>query len=221
MGRAGEIQELVETRLWEPRATIAFTALLFLVYAAQLSIAGSVHWSAAHTVVTNLQQSWTPGLLVLSPLLHSNHGHVIGNAVFLLLGGLLAERRLGSKVTLLLMYVIGLAANVLPVTIVSSGGVGASGAVAGIWAFAGLTHSIELKRVIDETGSIPVQAMEHFFAIFGAIFFAVLPFPRAIGILPPEEGTIGHLTGVIVAVAFYCVIAVEQRELWTELAEPT
>lgn len=205
MPRTWELERaviIIRNWLHETRATWGFVILLFIIYAMQLAVAGSLEWSAAYTAVRELRQSLMPVLVLLSPLFHSNHGHIVSNVVVIFTGGVLVERRVGPKRWFAFVYLCAYFANILPVFL-GGLGIGASGAGFGLSIFVGLEYARLCKRELDRMGVMWTRSV-WFGSISGiGLFWGLLPVFQVLGVFPLSGATVGHFVGTLGGIVWF------------------
>lgn len=177
------------------RATVGIALVLVAVYGLQLFLAGSLRSGPARLVVEH--RLGTHGLLFLlaSPLVHSSHGHLLGNLSLLLPGGAVAERLVDRRSYVGFVYAVGALSNVLPPVLGVGGfGVGISGAFYGLFAFVGVAYVAKAYA----TSSLLRRFLYTFVGVFG-LSFALSGVQQWVGAEPVAPGTAtgAHLLGVL------------------------
>ena len=113
-------------------ATMAVLGVLMLVYTCQLVLAGSLRSGAGYEIANSLSSF---SYLVLNPWLHSDHLHLVENAVVFAILGWWAERRTDPLQLGIFVVLTGYITNLVPPLFGGGFGVGASGITNGLWAF--------------------------------------------------------------------------------------
>lgn len=200
-GEPSEGDARIVSVAWRGRGTLVVLGCMSVVYGSQLVIAGSTAETAAFRAATAATEWNAAAFTLLSPFLHSSHGHVFGNALGLLLWGGIVEREAGSATFVVGVYGSAMLANTLPRVVGAGSGVGISGA---LYALATVTGLVLVGRGI--TGLSRASEGRSWMRLVGQIVVgagAVTLYPvRAVaqvaGALPVAAGvsTAGHLLGV-------------------------
>ena len=118
-----------------PPATLAILAVLVVVFAGEVesgvleSARGIVHAGALTRAGVFAGQAWR---LVSAIFLHGSAEHLVGNAIALLVLGMICEHAFGRAQFLYLFVMSGLAGSVLSMLMSPGPSVGASGAIFGL-----------------------------------------------------------------------------------------
>lgn len=119
--------------------------------------------------------------IIASWFLHANYAHLIGNVLFLFVFGRVVERRFGTIKYILIFFGAAIISDVVAGLIFQQGGIGASGAIAGLIAAAIIIDPFYLNYTLF---GIPLPIV-----VIGwiAIFTDIL------GIIQPVTDNIGHI----------------------------
>lgn len=118
--------------------------------------------------------------MIASWFLHANWLHLGGNLLFLFIFGRVVERRFGSFKTSLIYFGAAVVSDIISGLAFSQGGIGASGAIAGLIAAAVIVDPFYLTYFVF---GLPVPILiVGWVAIFSDIF----------GVLQPVQDNIGH-----------------------------
>lgn len=129
--------------------------------------------------------------MVASWFLHANLAHLAGNMLALAVFGRIVERRLGGGQLLLIYFGSAIISDIIA-AIFDQGGIGASGAIAGLISAAILINPFYLTHFLF---GIPVPAMLIGWAMMAA---------DVMGVLVPKDDNIGHIAhlGGYASIAF-------------------
>jgi len=118
--------------------------------------------------------------MITSWFLHSSWPHLIGNLIFLFIFGRVVERRFGAVKTAFIYFGAAIISDLIAGLVFQQGGIGASGAIAGLIAAAVVADPFYLNYAVF---GIPIPIV-----ILGwvAIFTDIL------GLIKPIETNIGH-----------------------------
>lgn len=186
-------------RVPDPRerpVTTGILTLLIVVYVGQLLVAGSQRSGAAFTVATDLPPRAS---IALSPWLHSSHGHVIGNAIGLVLVGGWTELQVDSHQFSLVVLATGYVANLGPYLIGIGGlAVGASGILNAVWTYFGLVQLRQFAGIVADGDATLLAAGRSFVLYFGGMLVPLAAVAQHGGMIDAAPGAaIGtHLVGV-------------------------
>lgn len=165
---------VVEDRMTGGKGTLVFVALLCCVYAIQLYFANSNGYFAAYDVVHRVMQRNPIVHILFSPFVHSSHGHLANNILFLIIGGIIVEDRVGWKKLITFTYITGVITNTIPYYLKFGDlSVGISGASFGLWTFFGLyyTYISIYERYYSDYNNLPIIFIV--ISIFGLLYIGV------------------------------------------------
>lgn len=195
-----ELRATLEATVWKSRATIAIALALLAVYGLQVLLAGTLRSGAAYLVVER-RISPSSYLYVLgSPLVHSSHGHLLGNLTLMLPGGGFVERLVDRRAYVAFVYVAGVLSNLLPPFLGLGGfGVGISGAFYGLWTFLGVAYVAKAYVSTD----LLWRFLYTLVGVFG-LSYAVIGIQQWVGVEPVAPGTAtgAHVLGVVFGLAW-------------------
>ena len=198
--------------LEEYSVTCSVLTLIAVVYVGQLALAENLASGAAYTVATSLS---TRMYLALTPWLHSNHQHVLQNALVFAILGVWTERRVNSSSYLAIILLAGYLTNLAPYTFGFGGlGIGASGITNLLWAnFTAVQFGGYVDVLKSDTLDIS-RAMIH--AVVGVLgfLFVLNAVAEFVGYTEPAPGTAtgAHLLGVILGFTWVVYRVVRSRK---------
>lgn len=195
-------------RSFHPRripVTYAFLLLLLGSYAGQLIITGNWSYSAAYAAVPK-----PPSIeyVLVNPWLHSDHFHILGNAVMLLFLGWWTERRVEQPVFLAIVLSAGYLSNLLPAILGFGGlGLGASGVTNMLWGFFTGEQLLRVQRSITEHQLTSRAVLAPITLYLFGLVFVLKAIAEFFGYLPSQAGTAtgAHFLGVLLGLIWVLV----------------
>lgn len=206
MGEQEDLLQGLWDRVRRSKGTWGLVILLGLVYLGQLVVARSIQYGAAYTVAQEHVRSHVVVYILFSPLVHSNHGHILWNFFFLAIGGVLVESWVGWKKLLAFVYVIGVASNFLPGWTGFGGyGVGISAANLGLWAFFGLKYCLMCAEEWHEMPREPTRSVVHALPALFGMSYAARGIAQYFGWVSTSPGVAkgAHLLGIVLGVSWF------------------
>lgn len=190
-----------------------FLAILFIVYAFQLVIAGSIRSEAA----AHMQDALTPTTyLFLAPWIHSSHSHILQNVIVFVAFGKWTERRVSRRSFSLFVLASGYLSLYLPVAFDYGGlSVGFSGVTKALTTVFVLFHFTKFVITAGNNQTSLKQVAYHFLFFFVPFLFLLVTVARYTGYVPPPEGTSvsSHLTGIGLGILFFAQASRSEFEL--------
>lgn len=119
--------------------------------------------------------------VISSWFLHANPAHLIGNLIFLFVFGRVVERRFGAAKTAFIYFGAAIISDLISGLVFQQGGIGASGAIAGLIAAAVIADPFYLNYIVFGL-PIPIVVLG-----WVAIFTDIL------GLIQPIQSNIGHI----------------------------
>ena len=186
--------------IFEPKITIALIVVNFIVFLFEIFYFTQQQiLNLAFKPSDILQFNYLP--IISSWFLHASWAHLLGNMLFLYVFGRIVERDLGAK--MLLVYFGSAIISDIAAAFFGQGGIGASGAIAGLISTAILIHPFYTTYLIV---GIPLPII-----IVGWLAIAA----DITGILIPKNDNIGHfahLGGYIAITLLVFLLNREQKE---------
>jgi membrane associated rhomboid family serine protease len=180
---------LMKSWLLERKYTLLTVAVIWSIYLVQLLLAGSFQNNAAYPVAIEIIKSNS----LVAFLLHSNHGHIASNTVFLFLGGSVVEPYLNRIEYVVAILLGGWITTIVP-SLINVGGVGLSGVTNQLLTFAIAFAYYSGKNVGEEKRPI------YEFVIFAA-FSLILVFSN---IFAPEGASVmSHVVGIVFGLSWF------------------
>ncbi|WP_121822855.1 rhomboid family intramembrane serine protease [Halostella salina] len=134
-------------RLNRCRITLALTVAIGFIYLIEVALAGSIRSGAAYEYLQSLRTTLGPLFGVISPFVHSDHGHILQNSLFLLIFGSLVERRTETGDYLFFVLFVGIAGNTVGSPIHITNSVGISAVTYGLQARETVYRSVHLYPI--------------------------------------------------------------------------
>jgi len=182
-----ESQLLLNVIRWflQAKGTSLIILSIITVYLISLTWSPEVFQSLVFTRSKLLSLNFLP--MITSWFLHSNWVHLLGNVLFLFIFGRIVERKFGLFRFLLIYFSAAITSDIIAGLIFGQGGIGASGAIAGIVAGAMIINPFYLTYFFF---GIPIPVMfVGWFTISSDIFGLINPLPG------DSVGHIAHLGG--------------------------
>lgn len=176
---------------------------MFVAYAGQLVLAGSLRSGAAYEAVFTLPRM---GYTTLNPWLHSKHGHLLENAIVFALLGYWTEKRVGSQQFVVAVLATGYLTNLIPPVFGFGGlGLGASGITNALWANFTIGQFVAFQDAIQEDSPVVHQLILHWGLLFVGLLFVLRSIAEFFGLIPHSPGTaIGaHVLGVALGIGWF------------------
>jgi membrane associated rhomboid family serine protease len=174
-----ELVKKIISWLLQPKLTIALIIANILVFLWSQTITqevfDSLKFRPEHIIGFNLFP------IVASWFLHSGWPHLTGNLIFLFVFGRVVERRFGALKTVFIFFGAAIISDIIAGLVFQQGGIGASGAIAGLIAAAVIVNPFYLNYIVF---GIPIPIV-----ILGWI--AILA--DILGLLNPIDTNIGHI----------------------------
>lgn len=182
-----ESQLILNVFKWfiQARATSLIILTIVIVYLISLTWSPEFFESLIFTRSKLLSLNFLP--MIVSWFLHANWVHLSGNVLFLFIFGRIVERKFGFFRFLLIYFTSAIISDIISGLIFGQGGIGASGAIAGIVAAAMVINPFYLTYFFF---GIPIPVMfVGWFTIFSDIFGLINPVPG------DSVGHIAHVAG--------------------------
>lgn len=202
----GVLRQRFRRWVWSVRATLLFTGLLVLVYGVQLAAAGSLEHAAAYSVAKNWLGHGAGVFLVLSPLLHSSHDHLLSNLRPLLFSGVVTERRVGSWSAVRFTYGTAALANILaPLLGIGGRGLGVSSAFYGLWTFIFVTFALEFMSELTNEYTRYWRLIPYGVLAGWGFLYATTGVLQYLRVLPASQGVAkgAHFLGIVFGVVWF------------------
>jgi membrane associated rhomboid family serine protease len=182
-------------------ATLALVSMLVLIYVCQLIVSGSFEDGAAYSIADGPVRSNAGLFLILSPLLHASHGHLLLNLANLFVAGSIFEIRDGHRRLLLIVYLVGAVSNFLPPLLgYGNTGLGVSGSFYALWIIVGISSGRKLWEAQEYKITLRVVwSIWSLVILLVGVAHGVTAGLQYLGLVPVSSGSAraAHLTGVI------------------------
>ena len=175
-----ELVHIILKWIVQARATFLIGLSLIVVYFISLSFSPELRKSLIFTRESLLSLNFVP--MVSSWFLHADLVHLSGNILFLFIFGRIAERKYGFFRFLLIYFTSAIISDIISGLIFGQGGIGASGAIAGVVAAAVIVNPFYLTYLFF---GLPIPVL---FIGWVALFSDIT------GIISPIRGdNVGHI----------------------------
>lgn len=186
--------------IFQAKATTFLILINLVVYFISLT------WSADYFQ----SMIFTPDKLMQLPqlaswFLHANPTHLIGNMIFLFIFGRVVERRFGFFKFLLIYFCAAIVSDLIAGLVFGQGGIGASGAIAGLIAAAIIVDPFYLTYIVF---GIPVPVIVlGWIAVFADITGLISPVPG------DNIGHIAHLAGFFAITLLVFIFNIKSKKI--------
>jgi membrane associated rhomboid family serine protease len=200
-----------EEWLYSIRGTVGFGMLIGVVYGIQLALAGSLNSGAGYRVAEEYLRPNPGAFFAFAPVAHSTHIHIASNLFFLLIGGVITERILGTKWFLMFLYASGVLSCFLPPYSGLGGpGIGISGGNLALWTFFGLYYFVEYQLAVPRFGVFERRQLIHLGIAALGTGIALRGIMQFLGLMSTPSGVAkgSHLLGVLLGVLGFVVFRV-------------
>ncbi|MHB9285675.1 rhomboid family intramembrane serine protease [Halobacteriales archaeon Cl-PHB] len=185
-------------------ATYAFLGFITAVYLGQLILAGSTADGAAKTAVYMLPGE---GFLALNPWLHSDHMHILENALAFAMLGWWTERQVGTWLFVKSAVAAGYITNLLPLLAGIAGhSVGISGITNTLWTFVMLAFFTRFYPAITDPDTPDLPLIGYLILSIAILRLFVGPsIAEFIGYVPAPDGVAkeAHFLGVVLGTFWF------------------
>lgn len=175
--------------------TIITVLVTVFAYLVELELAGSTSSHAAGPFLNSSLDNYQLVVLLLSPILHSSHNHIIQNLMLFIPFSYFVESRVDSSVFFLFWLIVGYLGAFCNVLVEGSIGVGISGIMYGVVAREANFRIHSWKD--SESG---FQELKHGIIWALAMTIIAMGIGQTVGILPVATGTAktAHVVGIVV-----------------------
>lgn len=185
----------------EPKVTFGLMLAIIAVFIAEIFMSSEFLESLVFQPHQILQLNFIP--MISSWFLHANLLHLTGNLLALFVFGRIIEKRFGPGKTLMIYFVSAILSDIIA-ALFGQGGIGASGAIAGLIGVAILVDPFYISFFM---AGIPLPII-----VLGWLFIIT----DITGILIPKEfdniGHFAHLGGYIAASLIFFLVTPEERK---------
>jgi membrane associated rhomboid family serine protease len=173
--------------------TLSLIFVIWLVYSVELWLAGGIGRTAASPVAREIVKSWIGPSVAF--LIHSYHGHIAVNSVYLLIGGSIVEPHL-EPIEYVTAIILGGWFTTLVPSLFTAGGVGLSGVTNQLLTFAALLIFYATKGK-----SRTVEVLKRLGLI---LVFSIILLLSVIAV-PEGSSVAGHILGIIVGIGWFAI----------------
>lgn len=189
--------------IFQAKATTILIILNIIVYFLSLTWSQEYFKSLVFTKASLLQGNLAP--MASSWFLHANPTHLVGNLLFLFIFGRIVEKRFGFFRMLIIYFAAAVCSDIVAGLIFGQGGIGASGAIAGLIAAAIIARPFNLTFLFF---GIPMPVfIVGWIAMFADILGVVSP------VVGDNVGHIAHLAGFFAITLFTFFLTTKDKRI--------